>query len=77
MCGYNFFPNAFDSLLICGLIILAIGYLILKFVKLLRFNHEGHTRDRNDSLEIVKMRFAKGELSSEDYVRMRNILFHS
>ncbi|PIP38722.1 MAG: hypothetical protein COX19_11115 [Desulfobacterales bacterium CG23_combo_of_CG06-09_8_20_14_all_51_8] len=56
---------------------LALGYLILKFINLLKFNHESHTKDRNDSLEIIKMRFAKGDLSSEEYVRMRDILLHS
>jgi putative membrane protein len=80
MCDYTFFPNPFFSLLVCGLIILALGYLILKFVKLFNsrlHHHEGHARDRDDSLEIIKMRFAKGQLSSEEYVRMRNILFHA
>lgn len=30
--------------------------------------------DKTDSLEILKNRFAKGEISQEDYQRMRDLL---
>ena len=30
--------------------------------------------DKNDSLEILKNRFAKGEISPEEYQRMRELL---
>lgn len=30
--------------------------------------------DKNDSLEILKTRFAKGEITKEDYQRMRELL---
>jgi len=77
MCGYNFFSDAFFSLLVCGVIILTLGYLFLKIIKLFKLNHAAHIQDRNDSFQIIKMRFAKGELSSKEYARMKNILFHS
>lgn len=74
MLSYNFSSEAVFVFLVCGLTILALGYLTIKLIKLLKVKHEEHVKDRNDSLKIIKMRFAKGQLSSDEYVRMRSIL---
>jgi uncharacterized membrane protein len=38
---------------------------------------EGNIRDNKDSLEFLKIRYAKGEIDHEDYVRMKQILSQS
>lgn len=37
-------------------------------------NRDGSRADREDSLRILRLRLAKGEISPEEYRRMREIL---
>lgn len=55
------------------LLLLLIVYSIIKLVMsaLLKPNADG---DKNDSLEILKTRFAKGDISKDEYQRMRELL---
>lgn len=72
-----FFPGGIFSILIWGLILLALIYLAVKLIRAIRENQTGKERDRNDSLEILKRRFAKGEINEDEYIRMKSILLKS
>jgi putative membrane protein len=50
-----------------------IIYMIAKLVMSL-FSKPTANTDRQDSLTILKNRFAKGEINQEEYDRMREIL---
>ncbi len=55
------------------LLLLLILYVAIKLV--LSFLPRANADvDKNDSLEILKNRFAKGEISPEEYQRMRELL---
>lgn len=57
-----------------GLVLfLFIIYMIAKLVISL-FSKPIANPDRQDSLTILKNRFAKGEITQEEYIRMREIL---
>lgn len=53
-----------------GAVALLMAVLALRAI----FSEGGGKRDRSDSLEIIKSRFARGEISAEEYQRMREIL---
>ncbi len=55
------------------LIFILMIYLLFKIVR--SFIPKTHaTSDRNDSLGILKNRFAKGEITQEEYHRMHEML---
>ena len=62
----------FGGLLSLLLFILAM-YLIFKIVRSFIPNSKA-TSDKNDSLRILKIRLAKGEITQEEYSRMYEIL---
>jgi len=72
----NFFMGfgPFGGLLSLAFFILII-YLIAKLVMSL-FSKSTANPDRQDSLTILKNRFAKGEITQEEYNRMREILMN-
>ena len=59
------------GLLVLLLILYVATKLVLSFLP--RANADV---DKNDSLEILKNRFAKGEISPEEYQRMRELLLN-
>ncbi|NOY70178.1 MAG: hypothetical protein GXP53_11970 [Deltaproteobacteria bacterium] len=72
----GFFPHGILRLFIYGLIILllvSIGMKLLSFIK----HQSSRDRDRFDSLSILKTRYAKGEVSEDEYARMKEILLRS
>jgi len=67
--GWEFFGFPFFSL-IFGIALLAlVVYLIVLIVKKLRYN--GYQYNQNDPLTIVKRRYARGEISREEYEAIR------
>jgi uncharacterized membrane protein len=62
------------SLLIWGLIILPAVSLAIRFFKFLSNNPNSPSQDRIDSLAILKARFARGEISEEEFFKMKQIL---
>jgi putative membrane protein len=59
-----------------GLVVfILIIYVIAKLVMSL-FSKPSANPDRQDSLTILKNRFAKGEITQEEYERMREILIN-
>ena len=71
------FPNGIFSILLWGLIIFIFVYLAIKLLGKLSHGETNHNKDRYDSLAILKMRFAKGDISREEYTEMKNTLLET
>lgn len=54
------------------LILVLVGYLAYKLIK--HLTATGGKKDRRDSLEILKERYASGDITDEEYQRMRDVL---
>lgn len=72
--GSGFLPGSLFSLLLWGLIILLLVYLVIRIFKPLTSDKSGALGDRLNSLAILKARFARGDISEEDYTRMKSTL---
>jgi putative membrane protein len=70
----GFFPGSFGHLLIWVLVILLLAFLAIRIFKSQTHNSPGSSLDRIDSLAILKSRFASGEISQEEFVKMKQIL---
>ena len=73
----SFFPGGIVSMLIWVLIILALVYLGIKLFRALSSEKIKQNRDNLDSFEILKMRYARGEISHADYLTMKDTLKQS
>lgn len=73
----GFFPGSLFSLLLWGLVILLLVFLAIQIFRSQTHCPRGPAQDRFDSEAILKARFAKGEISREEFIRMRQILSHS
>jgi len=71
------FPGSIFSLLLWALALAGIAYLIFRLLRSSKPNLAGNVRDRIDSFEILRARFAKGELSEEQYAKMKEVLLGS
>lgn len=61
------------SLILWGLVAIAIAFLVAGAIP--RKNHdESATKDIVDSLEILKQRYARGEIDQEEFLNKRDIL---
>ena len=70
----GFFPGNLLSLLIWCLILLVIVYIVIRIFRSQTQASQGPFSDRFDSEAILKARFARGEISREEFVKMRQIL---
>jgi uncharacterized membrane protein len=73
----SLFPGGIISMLMWALIILALIYLAIRLFRALTSEPIKQDRDRFDSLEILKMRYARGEIGQEDYLTMKETLKQS
>jgi putative membrane protein len=73
----GFFPGGILYLLVWGLIVFLFVFASVRIFKALTADKSCSHRDRIDSLAILKARFAKGEISSEDFNKMKQILSQS
>ena len=71
------FAGGILSLLFWGLIILVLVFVAIKLFGSIKSYKIGPFRDKNDSLEILKMRYASGEINQNQYVKMKDILLQS
>ena len=71
------FSGGIFSLLLWGIIVFILVYLAIRLFGSLRSRQTGQDRDRHDSLDILKVRYARGELSQDDYARMKEILLQT
>lgn len=71
--GHWFFGGGIIGFGLTALIIILIAALVLK---LMRGNQQNKSQnsDRLDSLMILKNRFAKGEITEQEYKKMRDVL---
>lgn len=70
-CGFGSFAGMggwFGGLLFVGLLVLVV-FLVLR-----RGGRPGGGRDREDSLEILKTRLARGEITLDEYDRLKTVL---
>ena len=72
--GY-FFSHGLFSLLIWGVILALVVVLISKVLG--KRSVKGSNHDQIDSLELLKIRFAKGEIDKDEFLRMKKILSQS
>jgi putative membrane protein len=70
----GFFPGGILYPLAWGLIVFLFVYAAVRIFKAVTSGNSGSHRDRIDSLAILKTRFAKGEISSEEFHKMKQIL---
>lgn len=70
--GFGGFPYGFGNIFF--LIILGfVAYIVIRAING-RKNTRNNLSDRNDSLEILKVRLARGEISSEEFERLKGYL---
>jgi len=82
-CGYfpyfswsgRFFSGGLLSIILWALIILIVVLLVMGLFRFLRLREAGFKRDREDSLDILKARYARGELNRAQYLKMKGTLF--
>ena len=70
----GFLPGSLLSPLLWGLVVVLIVFLAIRIFKSQTHGPQGTSRDRSDSEAILKVRFAKGEISREEFVKMRQVL---
>lgn len=70
----GFFPGSFLPLLVLGLVIFLIVCLSIWILKPRPNGLRGASQDRIDSQAILKARFARGEISREDFIKMKEII---
>lgn len=71
--GGGFFGHGPFGLLLTALLAIVFVVVLIRLGRAL-FARDHANRDSHDSLEILRARFARGEISSEEYERMREIL---
>lgn len=76
MWGCNWGPSfhfSFVGVLINILMVVTIVYMVVLTIRSF-FAKGSPNKDAVDSLEIIKAKFARGEISEEEYQRMKEIL---
>ena len=68
------FSRGIPSLIFLSLIIFAMIIFIKKLCQNNERQKELFATDRNDSLEILKVRYAKGEINNEEFNKMKQVL---
>jgi len=63
------------SIVIWGVILALVVVLISKVLG--KRSVKGSNHDQIDSLELLKIRFAKGEIDKDEFLRMKQILTQS
>lgn len=66
--------GGFLSMLIWGLVLFLVVYVVIRIFRSQTQASQRPLRDRSDSEAILKSRFAKGEISREEFVKMRQTL---
>lgn len=69
--GHWFFGGGIMGFLIMAFIAILITTLV---VKLIRSNKAVRKNDTIESLNILKMRFANGEITEQEYKKMKSVL---
>jgi len=70
----GFFSGGLLSILVWGLLIAGLIYVGIRVTRSLGSANQPPHRDTHDSLDIAKQRFARGEITEEEYARMKEVL---
>lgn len=72
MSNFGGHPWGFGTIIF----LLILGLLVYAVIRAVggRKDTRNHISDRNDSLEILKIRLAKGEISIEEFERLKDYL---
>ncbi|MBW2107752.1 MAG: SHOCT domain-containing protein [Deltaproteobacteria bacterium] len=70
----SFFPGGIVFALVWILILSAIVYVAARLFRTIRTCRSRINVIRADSLEILKTRYARGEISSQEYMKMKDVL---
>ena len=71
----RFFSGGPLSIILWVLVILIVVLLVIKLSRFLKLREAGLKRDREDSLDILKARYARGEFRQTEYLKMKGTLF--
>jgi putative membrane protein len=71
--GY-YLPHGIYSIFFWGLILFLIVFLVIRVSKGPEGKKSANNSDRIDSMEILKMRYAKGEIDKEEFNKMKRVL---
>lgn len=71
--GYPFFQHPLFGILI-NILVMALLAAAVVFIVRSFLPKSSSSRDAADSLEILKRKYALGEISEEEYARMKEIL---
>lgn len=84
MWGCNFYseipfigsllPHGIISLIFWGILLFLILFFIIRVVKGDNGQNRSIANDRHDSLDILKIRYAKGEINSEEFKKIKQAL---
>ena len=70
----GFFPGQLWGLLLWGLVIVLLVFVVTRLFRGRTNTPLNAYRDRDDSLTILKTRLAQGEISTEEYAKMKQVL---
>lgn len=72
--GSGIFPGGIFSLLTWVLIFALAIYAAMRIFRSRTPNTDAWFQDRVDSLQILKARFANGEITQEEFAKMKHVL---
>jgi len=73
----NIFHGGLFNMIIWGLFFFIVVYFTIRAVSAMKTKPDYSDRDRHDSLEILKIRFAKGEVNKDEFRKMKDVLIKS
>ncbi len=71
--GHLFFGRGILGFSLTAIIIIAVAALIFRLIRSDR-SVKSEALDKNDSFEILKIRFAKGEINEQEFKKMKDML---
>ena len=60
--------------MLLGMVLIAAFLVLFFFMAKASMHHASSTRVEPEAMEILKIRYAKGEISKEEYENMKNVL---
>ncbi|MET3682717.1 putative membrane protein [Alkalibacillus flavidus] len=63
--------NFFGSFMFGSIMIIIIVLIVLIFLWMFKSSNENQTTQNKDSLDVLKTRLAKGEITEEEYERLK------
>ena len=70
----NVLPHNLFSYFLGAIVLILVCSLLIKFNKKKDMQNYHRGDDRRDSLEILKLRYAKGEINNDEFMKMKQVL---